>query len=59
MEKAGYVILSLVAIIWVVLIFIGYINIFALGFIGLLVIIVIGFFLYRVTKKRLFNKADK
>lgn len=58
MENIGYVLLSIVAICWLVAIFVGMIAAFPFGIIGLIGIIGLGFLLAKVIKDRLSNKED-
>ena len=58
MEKAGYIILAIVAIGWITAIFIGIVVAFPFGLVGLLVIIGIGLLFAKVVKDRLANKED-
>ena len=58
MEYIGYVFLAIVALIWIIALFIGKIAAFPYGLIGLLAILGIGFLLAKVIKDRLENKED-
>lgn len=58
MERIGYLLLALAAIIWIVLLFIGLISLFPAGFIGLIVLIGVGLLLAKVIKDRINNKDD-
>jgi len=58
MEYIGYVLLAIVALIWIVALFIGMIAAFPYGLIGLLAILGIGFLFAKVIKDRLENKED-
>jgi uncharacterized SAM-binding protein YcdF (DUF218 family) len=58
MEQAGYVLLSIVVIIWIVGIFIGLIAVFPFGIIGLIAIAGIGLLLIKVLTDRFDNKED-
>ena len=58
MERIGYLLLALAAIIWIVLLFIGLISLFPAGLIGLLVLIGVGLLLAKVIKDRINNKDD-
>ena len=58
MENIGYVLLSIVAICWLVAIFVGMIAAFPFGIIGLIGITGLGFLLAKVIKDRLSNKED-
>jgi len=58
MEYIGYVLLAIVALVWIVALFIGLIAAFPYGIIGLVAIIGIGFLFAKVIKDRLENKED-
>ena len=58
MENIGYVLLAIVAICWLVAIFVGMIAAFPYGIIGLIGITGLGFLLAKVIKDRLSNKED-
>lgn len=58
MEYAGYVLLGIVALIWIVALFVGMIAAFPYGIIGLIAIVGIGLLLAKVIKDRLENKED-
>lgn len=58
MEYIGYVLLAIVALIWIVALFIGMIAAFPYGIIGLIAILGIGFLFIKVIKDRLENKED-
>jgi hypothetical protein len=58
MEYIGYVLLAIVALIWIVALFIGMIAAFPYGIIGLIAIVGIGFLFIKVIKDRLENKED-
>lgn len=58
MEKAGYIILAIVAIGWITAIFVGIVVAFPFGLIGLLVLTGIGLLFAKVVKDRLENKED-
>ena len=58
MEKIGYILLSIVAICWLIAMFAGMIAAFPVGIIGLLAIVGIGFLFAKVVKERLANKED-
>jgi len=58
MEYIGYVLLVIVALVWIVALFIGLIAAFPYGIIGLIAIIGIGFLFAKVVKDRLENKED-
>lgn len=58
MEKIGYVLLSIVAICWLIAMFAKMIDAFPLGVIGLLALLGIGFLFAKVVRDRLANKED-
>ncbi|MBC8232171.1 hypothetical protein H8E77_21715 [bacterium] len=58
MEKIGYVLLSIVALCWLIAMFAGMIAAFPFGIIGLLAIVGIGFLFAKIVKERLANKED-
>lgn len=58
MEYIGYVLLAIVALIWIVALFIGMIAAIPYGIIGLIAILGIGFLFIKVIKDRLENKED-
>lgn len=58
MEYIGYVFLVIVALIWIIALFIGMIAAFPYGLVGLIAIIGIGFLFAKVIKERLENKED-
>jgi hypothetical protein len=58
MEKAGYILLSIVVVIWIAGIFVGLIVAFPFGIIGLIAIAGVGILLIKVLTDRLENKED-
>jgi hypothetical protein len=58
MEYIGYVFLAIVALVWIIALFIGLIAAFPYGLIGLIAIIGLGFLFAKVIKDRLENKED-
>ena len=58
MENIGYILLTIVAIIWIVAITVGVIVAFPVGIIGLIAIVGFGFLFAKVIKDRLANKDD-
>ena len=58
MEKIGYILLAIVAVIWIVAMIYGMISSFPVGIIGLIAIVGIGFLLAKVIKDRVANKED-
>ena len=58
MEKAGYVILLSLAVLWILGIIGGMIAAFPVGLIGLVGLVGIGLLFIKVVKDRLSNKED-
>ncbi len=58
MEKISYAILIALSIIWVLAILYGFIKIFPLGIIGILVIVAFGLLFIKVLKEK-FEKKDE
>ena len=58
MEKIGYILLSIVALFWLIGMVIGLITIFPFGIIGLLGITGIGLLFVKVLRERLKSKED-
>ncbi len=58
MEKIGYTLLAIVAIIWIGVVIGGLVIAFPYGLIGLVGILGIGFLLIKVISDRLNNKED-
>ena len=58
MEKTGYILLAIVAVIWIGIIIGGLVIAFPFGLIGLVGILGIGFLLIKVISDRLNNKED-
>jgi len=58
MEKTGYFLLGIVAVIWIFAIIIGMIAAFPFGLIGLIAIVGIGILFIKVLSDRLENKED-
>ncbi len=58
MENIGYVLLGIVAVIWLVAIFIGFIAAFPFGIIGFVALAGFTFLFARVIKDRVENKED-
>ena len=58
MEKIGYILLSAVALCWLVAMLFGMIAAFPAGVIGLVAILGIGFLFAKVVQDRLANKED-
>lgn len=58
MEKIGYLLLSIVALFWLIGMVIGLIAIFPCGIIGLLGITGIGLLFVKVLRERLKSKED-
>ena len=58
MELIGYILLAIVALIWIGAIIFGIIATFPIGLIGLIAILGIGFLFAKVVKDRLNNEED-
>ena len=58
MEKAGYIILAIVALVWLGIILFGMIEAWPWGIIGFFVLIGFGLLFAQVIKDRLKNKED-
>jgi hypothetical protein len=58
MEKTAYIILLVIAVLWVVAVIIGMITIFPAGLIGLVILLAIGLLFIKVLKERFTNKED-
>jgi len=58
MEKIGYILIGIVAVIWSIAVIIGVIVAFPFGIIGLLAILGFGFLFAKVIKDRIKNKED-
>lgn len=58
MEYIGYILLAFVALCWLVLMVVGMITAFPVGWIGLVAILGVGFLLAKVIKDRLSNRED-
>jgi len=58
MEKAGYIILSIVALGWLGVIIFGMIAAFPYGLIGFIVLIGLGLLFAKVVQDRMENKED-
>jgi len=58
MERIAYILLIIVAAVWLGAIFTGMIIAFPFGLIGLVVIVAIGLLFIKVIKDRLSNKED-
>lgn len=57
-EKWGYLLLSVIVVIYLVTISIWIVTTFTFGLIGLFLIVGIGILMIKVTKERLKNKED-
>ena len=57
-EKWGYTLLSIIAALYIVALFVGMIATFPFGLIGLLLIAGIGILMVKVLKERMKNKED-
>jgi len=58
MEKIGYILLSIVAAIYIVAMFAGLIMAFPWGIVGLIAILGVGILFIKVLKERILNKED-
>ena len=58
MEKTGYILIGIVAIIWIFAIIFGLVAAFPFGLIGLIGITGVGFLFAKVIKDRIENKED-
>ncbi len=58
MEKAGYIILAIVALVWLTIVIFGMVETWPWGIVGFLVLIGIGLLFAQVVKERLENKED-
>ena len=58
MEKTGYALLAVVAIVWIGIVIGGLVIAFPYGLIGLVGIVAIGILLIKVISDRLNNKED-
>jgi hypothetical protein len=58
MEYVGYALLAIVALIWIVALFIGMIAAFPYGIIGLIALVGVGLLFMKVIRDRLENKED-
>ena len=58
MEKLGYILLSIVALCWLIAMVAGMIAFFPFGIIGLVAIVGFGFLFAKVLQDRLANKED-
>ena len=58
MENIGYILLGIVAAIWIIVILAGVIVAFPVGLVGLIAIAGFGFLFAKVIKDRLANKED-
>ena len=58
MEYIGYALLAIVALIWIIALFIGLIAAFPYGIIGLIAILGLGFLFAKVIRDRLKNTED-
>ena len=58
MEKIGYTLLAIVALVWITVILTGLVMAWPYGLIGLIGILGLGFLLIKVISDRLNNKED-
>ncbi|MCH7710622.1 MAG: hypothetical protein IH903_03190 [Proteobacteria bacterium] len=59
MEMTAYVLLIIVAVMWLIAMIFGMIVAFPFGILGLLVIVGVGLLFIKVLKERLSNKEDE
>ena len=57
-EKIGYILLGIVALFWIVAIFIGMIVAFPFGLLGFVAIVGVGLLFIKALKERLNNAED-
>lgn len=57
-EKLGYSLLAIIVIIYMIAMFIGMIETFPYGFLGLVFVAGVGVLMIKVLKERLSNKED-
>jgi len=58
MENAGYILLGILAVVWIFAVIIGSIAAFPAGLVGLIMIIGFGLLFIKVVQDRLKNKED-
>lgn len=58
MEKLGYTLLAIVALVWLIAMVTGMIVAFPVGLLGLIALLGIGVLFIKVLKERLTNKED-
>ncbi len=58
MENAGYILLGILAVIWIFAVIIGSIAAFPAGLIGLIMIVGLGLLFIKVVQDRIKNKED-
>jgi F0F1-type ATP synthase assembly protein I len=58
MEKAGYVVLAIVAIVWLSIVIFGMVEAWPWGIVGFMVLAGIGLLFAQVVKERLENEED-
>ncbi|MBN2282243.1 MAG: hypothetical protein JXQ65_16800 [Candidatus Marinimicrobia bacterium] len=58
MEKAGYILLGIIALVWILAVIIGSIAVFPVGLVGLIMIVGIGLLMIKVIQDRINNKED-
>lgn len=58
MEKLGYVLLAIVALVWIVVVITGLVMAFPYGLIGLIGIVGVGLLLIKVLSDRMNNEED-
>jgi len=58
MEYFAYILLSIVAVIWIIAMVVGFVVAFPSGLIGLVVLFAVGLLFIKVLKERLNSKED-
>jgi hypothetical protein len=58
MEYLGYILLGVVAVVWIIVVIIGLVAAFPFGIIGFVALFGLGLLLAKVIKDRLENKED-
>ena len=58
MERIGYILLSIIAIVWILGVVAGMVAAFPFGLIGLIVLVGIGLLFAKVVKDRINNTED-
>lgn len=58
MENAGYLLLGILVVVWILVVIIGSIAAFPVGLVGLIMIIGFGMLFIKVVQERLNNRED-